>query len=100
VVAGEGRSPARESKSPKSREEPENRESVASSSAQAGGRFFKTRYGRTGQSTVPVRCTPDRHCRLSGEPPDSAREKGALARARQVHQTVHSAVSDAHRTVR
>jgi hypothetical protein len=21
--------------------------------------FFKTRYGRTGQSTVPVRCTPD-----------------------------------------
>jgi hypothetical protein len=25
----------------------------------AGGLFFKTRYGRTGQSTVPVRCTPD-----------------------------------------
>jgi hypothetical protein len=21
--------------------------------------IFKTRYGRTGQSTVPVRCTPD-----------------------------------------
>jgi hypothetical protein len=31
--------------------------------------FFKTRYGRTGQSTVPVRCTPD-----------SAQGKGFLAR--------------------
>ena len=25
----------------------------------AGAFFFKTRYGHTGQPTVPVRCTPD-----------------------------------------
>jgi hypothetical protein len=35
------------------------RKGVASGSARARGRFLKTRYGRTGQSTVPVRCTPD-----------------------------------------
>jgi hypothetical protein len=27
--------------------------------SRAGGLFFKTRYGCTGQSIVPVRCTPD-----------------------------------------
>jgi hypothetical protein len=37
-------------------------EQGASGSARAGGLFFKTRYGRTGQSTVPVRCTPDSSC--------------------------------------
>jgi hypothetical protein len=33
---------------------------AASGSASGWRRFFKTQYGRTGQSTVPVRCTPDR----------------------------------------
>jgi hypothetical protein len=50
--------------------------------------FLKTHHGRTGQSTVPVWCTPD-----------SAQEKVDL-RARPVHRTVHRAVSGAHRTVR
>jgi hypothetical protein len=43
-------------------------------------RFFKTRYGRTGQSTVPVRCIPDSAQYLSGEPPDNAQENGICAR--------------------
>jgi hypothetical protein len=41
--------------------------------------FFKTRYGRTGQTTVPVRCTPD-SC-LSG-----------------AHRTAHSSCPVSHRT--
>lgn len=56
------------------------REKKASGSVAGWRRFFKTRYGRTGQSTVPVRCTPDSAQKLSGEPPDSAQEKGFLAR--------------------
>jgi hypothetical protein len=44
--------------------ETERKEALAESKtkplARSGWRrFFKTRYGRTGQSTVPVRCTPD-----------------------------------------
>jgi hypothetical protein len=35
------------------------REKGASSSVSGWRSFFKTRYGRTGQSIVPVRCTPD-----------------------------------------
>jgi hypothetical protein len=82
VVAGEGviardrergREQSRETAWPRARE---------------GKEFLKTEYGRTGQSTVPVRCTPD-----------SAQEKEELARARPVHRTVHSVVSGAHRTV-
>jgi hypothetical protein len=57
VVAGEGRSPAGERESPERQRESAGNEPLARS--QAGGLFFKTRYGRTGQSTVPVRCTPD-----------------------------------------
>jgi hypothetical protein len=38
--------------------------------ARAGKDFLKTEYGRTGQSTVPVRCTPN-----------SAQESGILARS-------------------
>jgi hypothetical protein len=38
----------------------EQRGMEASGSGASWGPFFlKTRYGRTGQSTVPVRCTPD-----------------------------------------
>jgi hypothetical protein len=53
-----------------------------------GKPFLKTDYGRTGQSTVPVRYTPN-----------SAQERADL-RARLVHRTMHSEVSGAHRTVR
>jgi hypothetical protein len=42
--------------------------------------FLETEYGCTGQSTVPVRCTPDNAQYLSGEPPDNAQEHGILAR--------------------
>jgi hypothetical protein len=60
VAAGGRRSPAGEWESPAGQRERlvgENWEPLARS--RAGGPFFKTRYGRTGQSTVPVRCTPD-----------------------------------------
>jgi hypothetical protein len=41
--------------------EPESREGNESLGLGLGlEAFFKTHYGRTGQSTVPVRCTPDR----------------------------------------
>jgi hypothetical protein len=60
VVAGEGSNSQRI----------ESIEEKRASGSVSGWRpFFKTRYGRTGQSTVPVRCTPD-----------SAQEKGILAR--------------------
>jgi hypothetical protein len=38
---------------------PELRRKEASPRARAGEGFLKTVYGRTGQSTVPVPCTPD-----------------------------------------
>jgi hypothetical protein len=41
------------------REQRAQREKKASGSVAGWRRFFKTRYGRTEQSTVPVRCTPD-----------------------------------------
>jgi hypothetical protein len=69
VDAGEGRSPVRGSNSAENREQRAQREKRASGSVSGWRPFFKTRYGRTGQSTVPVRCTPD-----------SAQEKGILAR--------------------
>jgi hypothetical protein len=53
------RSPAR-GKSPDAESWAAGRRHRASGSARSGwGRFFKTRDGHTGQSTVPVRCTPD-----------------------------------------
>jgi hypothetical protein len=53
------RSPERGGKPPESREKPENREEMPGLGREQGKRFFKTSYGRTGQSTVSVRCTPD-----------------------------------------
>jgi hypothetical protein len=53
MVAGEGKSPE---------EQRGAREKVGSGGLWLGGwagGLFKTRYGRTGQSTVHVRCTPD-----------------------------------------
>jgi hypothetical protein len=42
------------------RREPENREKEVASGSGSGWRlFFKTHYGRPGQSTVPIWCTPD-----------------------------------------
>jgi hypothetical protein len=65
-VAGEGRSPpvreiTGEVTGPLERAESQRvgRKQRASGSASGWRRFFKTQYGRTGQSTVPVRCTPD-----------------------------------------
>jgi hypothetical protein len=43
----------------KRREQRAQRKKRASGSVSGWRPFFKTRYGRTGQSTVPVRCTPD-----------------------------------------
>jgi hypothetical protein len=60
----------------------------ASGSVSGWRPFFKTRYGRTGQSTVPVRCTPD-----------SAQEIGFLARGCRctghctVQRPVHTGLS-------
>jgi hypothetical protein len=51
--------------------------------------FLKTRYGRTGQSTMSVRWTTWQRTGESGS-----------ARSRPVHRIVHSAVSGAHGTVR
>jgi hypothetical protein len=59
VAAGGRRTPEGEKESSRDRERGwrgENREPLARSGWRP---FFKTRYGRTGQSTVPVRCTPD-----------------------------------------
>jgi hypothetical protein len=53
----------------KRREQRAQRKKNASGSVSGWRPFFKTRYGRTGQSTVPVRCTPD-----------SAQYKGIIAR--------------------
>jgi hypothetical protein len=83
VAAGGRRSPAGERKLPAGQREGlarENREPLARSGWRP---FFKTRYGRTGQSTVPVRCTPD-----------SAQENGFLARGCQCtgHCTVQCPV--------
>jgi hypothetical protein len=82
IAAGEGRSPVRGGS-------PERGSSCRELRAQREKSLwlglgleavFKTRYGHTGQSTVPVRCTPDSAQYLSGEPLDSAQEKGYLAR--------------------
>jgi hypothetical protein len=59
VVAGDGRSPARESKSPKRAESQRAEKEVGLWLGRGLEAFFKTRYRRTGQSTVPVRCTTD-----------------------------------------
>jgi hypothetical protein len=60
TIAGEspvgGRSPAEERETPERQRETEG---VSLPRARAGKGFLKTEYGRTGQSTVPVRCTPD-----------------------------------------
>jgi hypothetical protein len=74
VVAGEGMSPAGSGNRQRERARWwEKSEPLAR--MRAGGLFFKMRYGRTGQSTVPVRCTPDsaqenrfiaRDCRCTG----------------------------------
>ena len=59
-AAGEKRSTAGAGKSPETEEaERSQGRKEASGLARAGGRFFKTRDGHTGQSTVAVRCTPD-----------------------------------------
>jgi hypothetical protein len=58
VVAGERTSPARERESPERQREATDRE-TAWPRAREGKEFLKTEYGRTGQSTVPIRCTPD-----------------------------------------
>jgi hypothetical protein len=61
--------------------EAENREVESAGLGRERGKvFLKTGYGRTGQSTVPVRCTPDSAQKLSGQPPDSAQENGVSAR--------------------
>jgi hypothetical protein len=88
-AAGEGRSPAKGGKSPEteSRRGQGRKLSQASGSGREG--FLKTEYGRTGQSTVPVRCTPD-----------NAQEKRSSSARQPVHRTLHSAVSGAHRTIR
>jgi hypothetical protein len=57
-VVGEGRSPAGEWESPKRQREAEGEE-MSLWLGLGLEAFFKTRYGRTGQSTVHVRCTPD-----------------------------------------
>jgi hypothetical protein len=59
-VDGEGRSPVGAG----NRQRQRRRQSALAGKrclwlGRAGGLFFKTRYGRTGQSTVHVRCTPD-----------------------------------------
>jgi hypothetical protein len=60
VAAGERRSSAGAGKSPETEEETERAARKRMPLARSGWRpFFKTRDGRTGQSTVPVRCTPD-----------------------------------------
>jgi hypothetical protein len=75
IAAREGRSPAREETArDRERQWPESRKR-AWPRARARKSFLKTGYGRTGQSTVPVRCTPDsaqenrflaRGCRCTG----------------------------------
>jgi hypothetical protein len=53
-IAGDGE------ESPETEREGAGREKKRASGSVSGWRpFFKTRYGHTGQSTVPVRCTPD-----------------------------------------
>jgi hypothetical protein len=59
VVAGEGGSPARESKALEDREKPETERKCLASGASMENIFLKTSYGCTGQSTVHVQCTPD-----------------------------------------
>jgi hypothetical protein len=51
-----GRSPAEERETPERQREAEG---VSLPRARAGKGFLKTEYGRTGQCTVHVRCTPD-----------------------------------------
>ena len=60
-AAGERWTSAGAGKSPETEVETERgQEKNASGPARSGWRqFFKTRDGHTGQSTVPVRCTPD-----------------------------------------
>jgi hypothetical protein len=59
VVAGEGESPARVETPETLRRRGERQRKWSLPRARAGKDFLKTEYGRTGQSTVPVRCTPD-----------------------------------------
>jgi hypothetical protein len=97
VVAGEGRSPAREWESPERQREAEEKCSAQSS---GGERFFKNRIWahrtvhsvcpvHTGQRTVAVWWTTGQRT-----------GKWILSARLPVHRTVHSAVSGAHRTVR
>jgi hypothetical protein len=60
VAAGGGSSPARGEEIRQRQRDAGGWEIKQRSLALSGWRpFFKTRDGRTGQSTVPVRCTPD-----------------------------------------
>jgi hypothetical protein len=52
-VAGDG------GKAPETERGCSRGEEMSLGSARAEKSFLKTEYGRTGQSTVPVRCTPD-----------------------------------------
>jgi hypothetical protein len=73
IHAGDRRRGVQIARGQRAREKRGKKETLAR--ARARGLFFKTRYGRTGQSTVPVRCTPDsaqengictRGCRCTG----------------------------------
>jgi hypothetical protein len=81
IAAEEGRSPAREETAKDRERQWPERGNRAWSRARAGKDFLKTEYGRTGQSTVPVRCTPDSLQCLSG-----------------AHWTAHSSCPVNHRT--
>jgi hypothetical protein len=56
--------------------------------ARAGKGFLKTEYGRTGQSTVPVRCTPD-----SAQEMEFLRARGRCTGQCTVQCPVHTGLS-------
>jgi hypothetical protein len=60
ISAGEGGVAEAQGVSPETERGSGQRGNRAWPRARVGKRFLKTDYGRTGQSTVPVRCTPDR----------------------------------------
>jgi hypothetical protein len=59
TVAGEGIVTGEQRESPERDKSQTAKRSVASGSVSGWRPFFKTCYGRTGQSTVHVWCTPD-----------------------------------------
>jgi hypothetical protein len=59
IAGEEGRSPATGGRSPETESGDRVERRNARPRAREGKDFLKTGYGCTGQSTVPVRCTPD-----------------------------------------